>query len=145
MAEETIDQGEVIGHLDPKPCITHQMKIHGYNENPLQFGDFSIYGQDAVLLMDFISQNPTYREKIHPKSKILIGEIIWAVKNEMARTVEDFLARRQRVLIQDARTSLEMAPKTAEVMSAALKRHEGWYQEQVTHYTRLARTYLGHS
>ncbi|MEW5908977.1 MAG: glycerol-3-phosphate dehydrogenase/oxidase [Thermodesulfobacteriota bacterium] len=144
MAEETVDQAEIIGHLEPKPCITHTMRIHGYHENPHQFGEFSIYGQDAVSLMELINRNPMYQEKIHPGSTILIGEIVWAVQNEMARTVEDFLARRQRVLIRDARISLEMAPKTAQVISTILKRGDNWCRDQVSQYSRLAGTYLGH-
>jgi glycerol-3-phosphate dehydrogenase len=60
----------------------------------------------------------------------------------MARTVEDFLSRRTRSLLLDARASIEMAPRVAEVMAGELGRDMDWQQTQVAAYTELARKYL---
>ena len=42
------------------------------------------------------------------------AEVVWAVREEMARTVEDVLARRTRALLLDARASLRAAPGARE-------------------------------
>ncbi len=118
------------------------MKIHGYHEHPKEFGSLSIYGSDAIPLGEFLAKDPAYGKPIHPSSDVLAGEILWAVKKEMARTVEDFLSRRRRVLIRDAAASIRMAPKVARVMSEILGKDPAWQKTQVEHYTNLARGYL---
>ena len=49
------------------------------------------------------------------------AEVIWAVRHEMARTVEDVLARRLRALFLDARAAVDMAPKVAALMGRRAK------------------------
>lgn len=41
----------------------------------------------------------------------LLAEVIWAVRYEMARTVDDVLARRVRLLFLDARAAIQSAEK----------------------------------
>jgi glycerol-3-phosphate dehydrogenase len=71
-----------------------------------------------------------------------MAEVIWAVRHEMARTVEDFLSRRTRALLLDARASIAMAPHVAKVMAAELGHDVDWQNAQVAAYTELARNYL---
>jgi len=142
MAEETVDQAAVIGQLDPKPCTTQDLKIHGYHEDPASFGNLAIYGSDALRVRDCINQDNALREKIDPDLDVFAGEVFWAVKNEMVRTVEDFLSRRRRVLIRDAAAGIRMAPRVAEILSKALGRDDSWRLEQVKRFTNLARGYL---
>jgi len=52
------------------------------------------------------------------------------------------LARRTRMLLLDARASIEMAPAVAALLAAELGRDEGWQEEQVEAYGKLARGYL---
>ena len=47
---------------------------------------------------------------LHPRLPYCAGEVVWAVRQEMARTVEDVLARRTRALLLDTRASVEIAP-----------------------------------
>jgi glycerol-3-phosphate dehydrogenase len=49
--------------------------------------------------------------KIHPELPYIGGEVGWAVREEMARTVKDVLARRTRALLLGARASIEAAPR----------------------------------
>ncbi len=74
----------------------------------------------------------------------LTGEIIWAARHEMALTVEDFLARRTRALLLDARASQAMAPRVAELLAAELGFDSAWQAEQVRVYRELADGYLLH-
>jgi glycerol-3-phosphate dehydrogenase len=64
------------------------------------------------------------------------------VRREMARTVEDVLARRTRSLLLDARASLDAAPKVAAIMAQELGRDESWTMAQVAAYRDLARGYV---
>ena len=68
--------------------------------------------------------------------------MIWAVRTEMARTVEDFLARRVRMLLLDARASMEMASETAFLMAHELGYDHIWVKEQEEHYRALAKGYI---
>ena len=60
----------------------------------------------------------------------------------MARNVEDFLARRTRVLFLDARAAIDMAPVVAEVMAAELGKNDTWISEQIEDFVKLANRYL---
>ena len=142
MGEDTIDQAAILTQLDVKPSVTKDLHIHGYHQNAKMFGELAIYGSDAPAILDLFRENKHYNEPLHSAMDIRIGEVIWAVRHEMARTVEDFLSRRTRALLLDARSSLEMAPKVAEWMAKELGRKRSWKKEQVKKYQELAKGYL---
>jgi glycerol-3-phosphate dehydrogenase len=87
-------------------------------------------------------ESPAFTEKISPKYDYTIGEVVWAVREEMARTVDDVLARRVRMLFIDAREALAVAPKVAHVMAAELGKDETWEAEQVDAFTKIAKNYI---
>jgi glycerol-3-phosphate dehydrogenase len=91
-----------------------------------------------------VNENPEWGKKLHPKYDYLQAEVIWAVRHEMARTVEDLLARRIRLLFLDARAAIEAAPVVALLMAEQLKTDETWQDKQVKVFTGLAQTYLLH-
>ena len=142
MAEDTIDQALVLAGLKEKPSSTKNLNIHGYHKNPEIFDQLADYGSDAIEIKKLIEDNPDYAQSVHPKSPTRVGEIIWAVRHEMARTVEDFLARRTRNLLLDARTSIEMAPIVAEWMTLELNKKREWKNSQVGSFKKLAENYL---
>lgn len=143
MAEDTVDQAAVLAQLQERPCVTRDLNIHGYHQNAAQFGHLSVYGSDAVAIQALLAGEPRLAVPLHPDHPYLEGEVVWAVRDEMARTVEDFLARRRRVLIVDARASMEMAPRVARLMARELGRDRDWEGEQVSVFEALARGYLG--
>ena len=69
-------------------------------------------------------------------------EVVWAVREEMARTVEDVLARRTRALLLGARASIEAAPGVAELMARELGTDEAWKKKAVEDYEKVARGYV---
>ena len=89
-----------------------------------------------------IDEDPAYGEYLPGSKNVRAGQVIWAAREEMARTVEDFLSRRTRMLILDARSSLKAAPMVAELMARELGRGEAWVREQVEQYKELAMGYL---
>ena len=68
-------------------------------------------------------------------------QVIWAVREEMARTVEDFLSRRTRALLLDANESIRMATLVAKVMAHELNKDQRWIEEQLKKYFTVAQNY----
>jgi len=142
MAEDTVNAGIRARKLPFRPCRTKDIKIHGYLENPDRDDRMYIYGSDLREIMKMQNENPAWSEKLEAGSDFTAGEVIWAVRKEMARTVDDVLARRVRVLYLDARKSIALAPRVAEIMAAELGRDREWVRNQVEEFTELARGYV---
>jgi glycerol-3-phosphate dehydrogenase len=116
--------------------------MHGHDESAERFGDLSLYGSDAPAVEELLRSDPSLSERLHPNLTTRAGEVVWAVRNEMARTVDDFLARRTRSLILDARAAVEAAPRVAAVMAGELGREADWQAEQVKRFQEIAENYL---
>jgi glycerol-3-phosphate dehydrogenase len=142
MAEETVDLAIRKKNIPFRKCITKRMKIHGYKENPGRTGWICVYGSDEAAIRRLENENPAFKEKLHPNLDITVAEIVWAVRNEMAMTLDDVFARRVRALYLDARASIDMAPKGAEIMAAELGKDSAWVKEQVDSYTAIAKNYV---
>ncbi|HTH37815.1 MAG TPA: glycerol-3-phosphate dehydrogenase/oxidase [Pyrinomonadaceae bacterium] len=80
-------------------------------------------------------------EPIHPKIKLTRSEVFRAVHDEMARTVEDVLARRSRALFLDAAAAIELAPAVAEIMAVELGRDDQWIVKQIDNFHSVAKSY----
>jgi glycerol-3-phosphate dehydrogenase len=69
------------------------------------------------------------------------AEVVWACRYEMVRKVEDFLARRCRILLLDAKASMAAATKVAQIMAKELGKTDEWAQNEVNQYIELAKRY----
>jgi glycerol-3-phosphate dehydrogenase len=141
MAEDCVDQAATLGRLPEKPCITKQLNIHGFHENASKFGDLSVYGSDAVKIQELARSLPS-NPLLHPDLPYTEAEVVWAVREEMARTIEDVLARRTRALFLNAKAALAAAPRVSELMAAELGFDSGWQQNQVAAFESVASGYL---
>ncbi len=65
-----------------------------------------------------------------------------AVSQELARTVDDVLARRSRLLFVDAQAAKSTAPQVAEIMSRLLSRPSEWANAQVEEFEKIAAGYF---
>ena len=142
MAEDTSDQADLLDGLEEKPSVTAELQIHGYHQDAASFGVFERYGADAPRLRDLIRQDPELGKVLDPRLPICRGEVVWAVRHEMALTVDDFLSRRTRALVWDARAAKKMAPRVARLMAKELGRDEAWPAKQVEAFEALADQYL---
>ncbi len=142
MAEDTIDQAATLADLPDRPSVTRDLPIHGYQNDADQFGELADYGADAPAVRALIDERPEWGERLHPDRPMRAGEVVWAVREEMARTVEDVLSRRRRMLLLDAHASIEAAPAVAALMAAELGRDAAWQQAQVDAFHTLAQGYL---
>lgn len=79
---------------------------------------------------------------MHPDYDYTIAEVIWAVREEMALTLDDVLSRRLRITFLDARAAIAMAPQVATVMMRELEKTEEWGIAQIQEFTLLAKNYL---
>ncbi|MFC6098845.1 glycerol-3-phosphate dehydrogenase/oxidase [Olivibacter domesticus] len=141
MAEETVNQAIKTGQLPPAPCKTVNIKIHGA-ENQTAQGHWAVYGSDAEPIKSLIIDDDRLAQQLHPRHAHIGAEVVWAVRHEMARTVEDVLARRMRILFLDARAAIEMAPKVAQLMSDELHKDDSWIRQQIASFNDLANGYL---
>jgi glycerol-3-phosphate dehydrogenase len=142
MAEDCVDQALVLAELPERPCVTETLNIHGFHEHAERFGDLAVYGSDAPAILDMIRSDPTLGTRLDGALPIVGAEVVWAARFEMARTVEDALARRTRALFLNARAAVRMAPRTAELLAGELGRDEAWRRDQVDAFTTLAAGYL---
>lgn len=67
----------------------------------------------------------------------------FAARDEMARTVEDVLARRTRSLFLDAKAARDQAPAVASALARELGRERAWEMDQVRAFGALASRYGG--
>jgi glycerol-3-phosphate dehydrogenase len=141
MAEDTIDKAIQVAGLANKACNTKQLKIHGYIEN-LNDDQLSVYGNDAKLIRELIKAEPGLGERLDEQRPYLRAEVIWAVQNEMARTVEDVLARRMRILFLDAKVAMGLAPAVGRLIATELNYNHAWEEAQVNSFNQLAMQYL---
>jgi glycerol-3-phosphate dehydrogenase len=142
MGEDVIDKASILGGLEEKKCETENMPIHGYIKNVKRENHLYVYGADIPEINQLISENPKLGEKLHPDLPYLKAEVIWAVREEMALTVDDVLSRRTRALFLDAKASIEMAPEVADLMAKEMQKKFSWTKEQIGKFTSNAIGYI---
>lgn len=142
MAEDTIDRAIEIGDLDRRPCVTADLRLHGHAEGITEATDhLSIHGSDRPALEATCAERPAWQHLLHPRLPYRRGEVIWAVRHEMARTVDDVLARRLRALVLDADASLEAAPDVARLMAEVIGWDADKQQAEVEAFAAIADRY----
>ena len=134
MAQDVVDHAATLAELEPRPCPTEDLPIHGHAVDTT-----SVYGSDEARVKELIKAHP---EPTAARGGVTAGEVLWAVQEEMAPTVDDVLARRTRLLQLDARAAIEAAPHVARILAAELSRDDTWVVEQVEQFETLARGYL---
>lgn len=142
MAEDTVDKAIELKLLGKRECVTKNLRIHGYQTDPDLTNHLYIYGADAAAIKALMAADKTMAEKLHPRYDYTVAEVIWAVREEMALTVEDVLARRVRLLFLDARVAVEVAPRVARIMAKELGQDEAWIDRQVKEFTELSKHYI---
>lgn len=143
MAEDTVDAAALVAGLEEQPSRTKALRLHGWVKTPPETdGLLSLYGSDGPSVRRVMREKPGWDEPLHPNLPYFVGEVAWGARREMARTVEDVLARRTRSLLLNARASIEVAPKVAEILAAELGKDEAWQKAQVQEYEANARGYV---
>ena len=141
MAQDVIDKAIELGKLKPRRCMTADVKIHGYKRE-MQSGPLALFGADAAGIRNLMKAEPDLGGKIHPEYGYVKAEVVWMVRHEMARTVEDVLARRMRLLFLDAALAERLAPAVAGIMAEELRKDDQWVAAQLHQFAFLTKQYL---
>lgn len=141
MAEDVVDHAEMLAGLSGRPCQTRELPIFGATDATSEQPELAFYGSEAARIQKILCDRPGAQASVHPRLSLSRAEVIHHARAEMARTVEDVLARRSRCLLLDARASIDAAPEVAALLAAELGRDEGWIASQVREYTALAQGY----
>jgi glycerol-3-phosphate dehydrogenase len=142
MAQDTVDKVLAVAGLSPAACVTAQLPVHGATRQHAGQPHLRVYGTDAGHIEHLLQERPELARPLHPAFPNTEAEVYWIVQNEMARTVEDVLARRLRILFLNARAAMDMAPKVAAILAAELSQGPGWQQQQLDQFYALASQYL---
>lgn len=140
MAQEVILKSHYAGGLAYTRCQTETMKLHGWIKKPDFDDPLHYYGSDAAAIRYL--QHQGYTQTIHPDLHYTVAEVMWAVGNEMAMTVEDVLSRRTRALILDAKAAIEAAPLVADIMMKEMNKDESWKEQQLKEFYKVAEGYV---
>ncbi len=143
MGQDTIDQAADVAGLPKVASRTLELKLHGWTDQTSGMAEAEqVYGADLPLLQRLSADDPTLDALLHPRLPYRLREVVWAARYEMARTVEDVLARRTRALFLDARAAIEAAPVVADVLARELGRSEAWREKDLQAFRTVAQGYV---
>lgn len=155
MAEDCVDRAVSSAGLQAQPCRTQTLPLYGGAATGHTASDASVpaaaaseprgAGQfespDSAEQAALLQQDPQLSEPLAGLPEMRVLDVVWAARYEMARTVEDVLARRTRWLFLDAKRSLAAAPQVAAVLAEELGQDTNWQQQQLTSFQAVARNY----
>ena len=141
MAEDCVDHAITLGRLRDEPCPTRNLQHSRLSRR--RRCRKGISRSTAPMRRRFALWPATQRlaAQLHPALPYIAAEVVWAARNEMARTVEDVLARRTRALFLNAGAAIAMAEPVARLLAAELDRDEAWIAAQVAEFRALAQQY----
>ena len=144
MAEDCVDRVIEETGLQALSCKTKDLHLHGYVSCAAN-SPRSFYGADLVEIQKLETLSLELAQPLHESLAIRGSDVVWAVRHEMARTVEDVLARRSRCLFLNAGAALAVAPKVAQLMADELGKDETWCQEQLVQFADIEKQFVVHS
>ncbi len=140
IGQDVVDMGIKIHNLPQKQCRTSDLPIHGCSL-PTTSSEWSYYGTDELLIEKLSFSNKLWFEKFDPSLPCRPIDVIWGARYEMARTVEDILARRTRCLLLNAQVSIDIAPQVAKIMAKEMNKNNQWEETQINQFLKIARNY----
>jgi glycerol-3-phosphate dehydrogenase len=142
MAEDTVNEAAELARLPERSCTTRTLHIHGYDTDAKRFGALAVHGSDADRIRDLWQADATLAEPLDAALPYTRAEVVWSARMEMARTVEDVLARRCRALFLNAAAAVRMAPAVAALMAREFGRDRRWEEAQIAAFNQVAAGYL---
>jgi glycerol-3-phosphate dehydrogenase len=143
MGQDAIDHAALVAGLPKVASRTLDLKLHGWTENVAGLPESErVYGSDLPLLKKLSEDDPALGALLHPRLPYRLREVVWAARHEMARTVEDVLARRTRALFLDAKAAIEAAPAVADLLAKELGRSEAWRDKDLANFYAVAQGYV---
>jgi glycerol-3-phosphate dehydrogenase len=128
MAEDAVNNALFVSKQKKLECITPSLKI-GDPEKRLTL-------IDAIIVED-----SSYSKQLHESFSYTIAEVIFAIRHELAETVEDILARRTRILFLNASVAKELSSFVASLLANELGKNKEWERKQVQTFQELTIQY----
>ena len=145
MAEDTLDFAIGKGLIEKRKCVSMNVRLHGAppadGHSSDGSGHLERYGIDASRVEELMANSPELRQPLDSALPFTQAEVVFAAREEMARTVEDVLSRRTRALLLDARAAQRAAAPVAAVLAQELGHDDAWVKQQVANFDALARTF----
>ncbi|MGC6479200.1 MAG: glycerol-3-phosphate dehydrogenase/oxidase [Flavobacteriaceae bacterium] len=138
MAEDIINTAQSVGGLPERACITQNLPIHGYDYNSDWSDPLHVYGTDAEKIR---SIDPQGNDSLSKELYVSPNLVRWAIREEMAQTIEDVLARRSRALFLNAEESVNIAPQVAQIMAEEMDKDADWVIHQLKEYALVSASY----
>jgi glycerol-3-phosphate dehydrogenase len=137
MGQDVVDAAAVQGDLPKRPCVTANLPLHGATTRFEPDDVLRTYGSDAIAVAALAATEPELARKLHPRLPYTGAQVVYAARKEMARTVDDVLARRTRALFLDAAASEEAAPQVARLLARELSQPPEWEAEQLSSFAPI--------
>jgi len=142
MGQDTVDKAIKIGCLPKKESTSATQKIYSAIPTTDRSNHMYIYGSDQEAIHALAQENPVWNEKLVEHLEFKKAEVLWAVRNELAQTVEDVLSRRVRILFLDAKAAITAAPEVARILAQELGKDDNWQKNQVENFEKVAKNYI---
>ena len=138
MARDAVEAAAGNAGLAATASPTADLPLRGATESPPADEALRVYGSDAPELQSLVDGDASLGERLDARLPYTAANVVYGVRDEMARTVEDVLARRTRALFLDADAARASAPRVASLIAAGLGRGATWIAEQVGAFNALA-------
>jgi glycerol-3-phosphate dehydrogenase len=135
MAEDAVNKAILIGGLPDRACVTPTMKLWGYKQKVKQDDPLAAYGDHLHAL------SKKFHKPLHERLPYIESQIHFAIREEMAETIEDVLSRRTRSLLLDADAAIECAPFVAKILAKERKHSKAWEAKELASFKALAKHY----
>ena len=128
-----------IGWRDAKQEIEARARQIGVAPDIVEHLEFN-FGGHARSILDLLEEDKSLGERLRPDLPYIRAEVIYACRAEMAMTLEDVLARRTRIILEDGARGAGIAPEVAALMAGEL----GWSSDQTNSQVQQYRALVSH-
>jgi glycerol-3-phosphate dehydrogenase len=152
MAQDTVDV--VVSRLGESPrrrrCLTKSLPLIGATtrtRDPVAMAQpqahlLGRYGTESTAVLALAGARPALLEPVVAGLPYIGAEIVYAVREEMAQTLDDVVSRRTRASIQRAHGTMDAAPAIAALIAPDMGWDEREAAEQVARFTGLCQKEL---
>lgn len=142
MAQDMVEKVEKVKRWKQTESKTKKLKIHGYKKDVDLNDPLYVYGTDKEKMLELAQKEKGLDQLLSESLQLIKAQVVWAVREEMARTLEDVLARRIRCLFLNAPETMRIAPEVASIIAAELGKDKAWEEKQVADFLAMANNYV---
>ena len=139
MAEDAVNNAVFVAKLDHTKCITKDLPIGDLGAARELAAQLTL---DEPMLGNYLDHE--FAAFHHITYAIRVVDVVVAARISYVRTVEDFLARRSRLLFLDARAAIQLAPSVATILQKELNWTNEEREAQLQSFIQLAQQYIIH-